>query len=609
MRSEILSNPENLKIGLEIHLQLKGEKLFCRCSTELSEEVRGSVWRKLRTVSGEMGITDRAAVYEGERNRNFRYEITPNSCLVELDEEPPGRLNPRAMETALLVSLGLHSRIADAIQVMRKIVIDGSNTSGFQRTALISSGGFIESGSGRIGISSVCLEEDSARKVQDGPDSILYSLDRLGMPLLEIATDPDIKTPESAAEVARDIGFLAKEISMLRRGADSIRQDVNMSIGYGRVEIKGVSKISQILEVVRYEIARQIAIGKAVATLKSRIEGEYPPVSSRSLGNLRAISKSKKLADAQNSGMEIRGGKLPGLKGLLRSGDMRLGREIAEVLRAFGIGGMIHSDELPGYGLEQEDLQELSGFFACGADDAFFIIAMPKDRSRSPDGVITDRIRKMASLDLSETRGPTDAGETYFLRPLPGRERMYPETDLPIVVPDPAVIRKLGERTPVGMAKFVSNFANTNNISSQDASTIADKDLITEFGLLKDAAGDARLAVRILLQTIPEMSRKSRRQIDVQTVGELLTLGRNNGWPKYALENAVMVLFNTGRPPEEIAKMEDVKPITGEELRKTIDQLRKDGKVSGNNLIFVLRKSTSRPFDPSEAMSLVANLN
>jgi len=160
-------------------------------------------------------------------------------CLVEMDEEPPGILNPEAVDTALAIALSIGSRPVDEIHVMRKTVIDGSNTSGFQRTCVVSLGGRLAANGAEIGIEQVCLEEDAARKTGESEGSIVYRIDRLGIPLIEVSTEPTISSPDQARDVALGIGQALKDTGKVKRGLGTIRQDVNISTKNGAlVEIK-----------------------------------------------------------------------------------------------------------------------------------------------------------------------------------------------------------------------------------------------------------------------------------------------------------------------------------------------------------------------------------
>ena len=249
------------KCGLEIHQQLEGKKLFCSCVTLNSDkepDVRFE--RRLRAVAGETGEIDIAARHEMEKGKKFIYEADSGDvCLVEMDEDPPHGLNRESLETTLKVALLLNAKIVDEIQIMRKTVIDGSNVSGFQRTALIAQDGFIETSKGKVKIPTICLEEEAAQKLEEGKDFVRYRLDRLGIPLIEIATDADIKNNEHAKEVAAHIGMVLRSVPGMKRGLGTIRQDVNVSIKDGaRTEIKGFQDLKSIPKVIEYEIKRQL---------------------------------------------------------------------------------------------------------------------------------------------------------------------------------------------------------------------------------------------------------------------------------------------------------------------------------------------------------------
>lgn len=230
-----------LKCGLEIHQQLKTKKLFCGCLSELNDKESEEFVRRLRPTQSEMGEIDKAALEEARRKLLFRYQAPPDTtCLVEADEEPPHEANKEAIHTVLRFAAVVDSVPVDEIHFMRKIVVDGSNTTGFQRTALIANGGHIRVGERRIRLSTICLEEDAARKVERKEGEVTYRLDRLGIPLIEIATEPDIRTPEEARDAALRIGTLLRATKRVMRGIGTIREDLNVSIeGGGESRDKG----------------------------------------------------------------------------------------------------------------------------------------------------------------------------------------------------------------------------------------------------------------------------------------------------------------------------------------------------------------------------------
>ena len=250
------------KCGLEIHQQLDGKKLFCRCPciTNKTEEPDFKITRKLRAVAGEKGEKDVAALYEESRDREFIYEVYRDcNCLVELDCEPPHEVNRDSLKIALTVALLLNAKIEKNIKFMRKIVVDGGNTTGFQVTALIAKEGFIESSKGKVKIDTIFLEEEAAKKIKEEGNKATYRLDRLGIPLIEIATAPDIIDNEHAKESASIIGMILRSVDGIKRGLGTIRQDVNLSIsGKPRVEIKGFQELRSIPRVIEVEVERQL---------------------------------------------------------------------------------------------------------------------------------------------------------------------------------------------------------------------------------------------------------------------------------------------------------------------------------------------------------------
>jgi len=248
------------KSGLEVHVQLNTKKLFCNCPSLVNDPNKTfiEIKRNLTVSEGESGKKDIAAEFESKKQKTFIYQAKEtSSCLVELDESPPYPINQEALKVAIQVSKLLNAKLVPEIQVMRKIVIDGSNVSGFQRTTLISRNGFIRTSKGKISIPTIYLEEEAAKKINETKDQVTYSLDRLGVPLLEIATSPDLKDPEHVKEAASVIGMIIKSTGKAMGGIGSIRQDVNLSIKNGkRIELKGFQDLRSIPKVIENEIER-----------------------------------------------------------------------------------------------------------------------------------------------------------------------------------------------------------------------------------------------------------------------------------------------------------------------------------------------------------------
>jgi len=425
------------KCGIEIHQQLEGKKLFCNCPTMIrDDEPQFTVKRKLRAVVGETGKVDVAAAEESAKGKYYVYEGYYNTnCLVELDESPPNPMNKDAFSTALQISKMLKATFVDGAQVMRKTVVDGSNTSGFQRTTLVSRNGVLDTSEGKVRIPTIIIEEDACRIIKEEKDSAVYRLDRLGIPLMEIATEPDIVSPEHCKETAEKLGMLLRSTGKAKRGQGTIRQDVNVSIKEGtRVEIKGAQDLKAIPLLVENEITRQINLVEISKALK---KARVKSFSSKAIDVSKTLKNSgsklvTKTLQAKNSIMGIR---LPGFNGLVGKETQpkkRLGTEFSERARVIaGVGGIIHSDELPAYGITDREVEILKKELGCKSGDAFALVADEKERCLRALAAVNERANQAISGVPMEVRKANPDSTTSYERPMPGAARMYPETDIP----------------------------------------------------------------------------------------------------------------------------------------------------------------------------------
>ena len=475
-------NPDKLGFmcGIEVHQQLATGKLHSRQPGDLYDVTMDTLpedWprfsRKLRAARGEGGKIDIAARFETRRNRSFEYVQSPNSGLIELDDQPPLTHDESALDIALTTSALLNAKPVSLLQTMRKTVVDGSNTSGFQRTTLISTGGTLETSSDPVGISVLCLEEDSARKLDtyatDTGECVIYNLDRLGLPLIEIATDPDVKTPEHAKETSIALGRTLRQTRRVRRGLGSIRQDLNVSIACGdRIEIKGCQDLNWIPRIIKLEMARQLHFYRLANTLRGQLSLPALP-SDRRLDDasteasvrdkvaqaipLQLIDVTELFADCESK-MVVNGLQksytmlalpLPGLAGKIGTKQLdsegsqlpRLGRELAGAAKLAGVKGVFHSDELPAYGIEISNVESVRKALKLSDDDGFVLCLAPKWQAELALESVLLRARAAWHRIPQEVRnvvikkGAPDDGTTAPMRPLPGGARMYPETDIP----------------------------------------------------------------------------------------------------------------------------------------------------------------------------------
>ena len=423
------SDPIGLVAGLEIHQQLDTAcKLFCGCPTRLRpvEEHDGEFFRYLRATASELGTIDRAAEEEMKQVRKFRYLAYDTTCLVENDDEPPSPLNPEALEVALEIAKLFGMTPIEQVHVMRKLVIDGSNTSGFQRTGLVAVGGRLPGG-GRI--DSLCLEEEAAQRVEDA----CFSLDRLGIPLVELTTSPCLHSPEEVQETAAYIGMVLRSTGKVKRGIGTIRQDLNVSIRDGaRVEIKGVQELDLLAEGVRREVQRQqglLAIRDELRARGAGVDEEPIEVTALFVNTGSAILKKASVI----LGLRLRG--FASLVGREIQPGRRLGSELSDYAKRCGVGGIFHTDELPAYGVTADEVTALRTALGAGAEDAVVIVAADRTRARCAVRQVARRAQLALEGVPEETRRMLEGGSSAYMRPLPGAARMYPETDvLPVAI-------------------------------------------------------------------------------------------------------------------------------------------------------------------------------
>lgn len=466
--------------GIEVHQQLATGKLHSRQPGDLYDVTMDTLpedWprfsRKLRAARGEGGKIDIAARFETRRNRSFEYVQSPNSGLIELDDQPPLTHDESALDIALITSALLNAKPVSLLQTMRKTVVDGSNTSGFQRTTLISTGGTLETSSDPVGISVLCLEEDSARKLDtyatDTGECVIYNLDRLGLPLIEIATDPDVRTPEHAKETSIALGRTLRQTRRVRRGLGSIRQDLNVSIACGdRIEIKGCQDLNWIPRIIKLEMARQLHFYRLANTLRDQLSlpalpsdrrlddatieasvrdkvAQALPLQLTDVTEVFADCESKMVVNGLQKSYTMLALPLPGLAGKIGTKQLdsegsqlpRLGRELAGAAKLAGVKGVFHSDELPAYGIEISNVESVRKALKLTDDDGFVLCLAPKWQAELALESVLLRARAAWHRIPQEVRnvvikkGAPDDGTTAPMRPLPGGARMYPETDIP----------------------------------------------------------------------------------------------------------------------------------------------------------------------------------
>jgi len=567
-----------LKVGLEIHQQLATHKLFCEDASVLVDAPGGQRFRRrLRPTQSELGEVDAAAIEEAKRRLTFVYETTPNSCLVEADEEPPHPPNPEALDIALEIALLLDAKPVTEVDFMRKIVIDGSNTAGFQRSALVALDGQLAVNGKRIGVPTILLEEDAARKLGEAESEVVYRLDRLGIPLVEIATAPDIATPDEAREVALAFGSLLRATRKVMRGIGTIREDLNVSIqGGARIEIKGVQDLRMIATFVEKEVERQRTLLETAEELGKRNVRSVPS-SLHDFTSAFGGTQSKVIRATVTKGGVVLGWSLPGFAGLLKG---KLGPELAAHARIAGVAGIFHSDELPGYGISREETEAVRAALGLGDRDAFVLVAEAESKARAA----FDEMRPRAIAALSgvppETREPRPDGTTMYSRPLPGKARMYPETDVPPIRVAADRLRKIREHLPEKPEVTIARLAREFGIHEQQSRQLVQEGSHHAFETIAREFGEPTLVASVLLYSFGELRREGLDVdgIPLDHLRELFSLLKAGRFAKEAIPDLVREMAGSRTRASEALMTLGVKGLSRPDLQSIVDEVIRDSE-------------------------------
>ena len=577
----------NLKVGFEIHQQLATKsKLFCKCKCEEAEKYGLAFVRKLRPTQSELGAYDPAALFESKKMRIIRYHIaTGSSCLVEADEEPPAEVNKEALETALIFSLAFHSNIVDEVHVMRKIVIDGSNTSGFQRTMLVANGGYFDINDKKVRIQSICLEEDAAKLISDDGKIREYGLDRLGVPLVEIALEPITGKVEEITQVALTLGRFLRASKKVARGLGSIRQDVNISVGNGTiVEVKGIQKLDQLIKVIEYEMIRQHGLTLIAQKLKKDRKVEETGIGDKIEDITYILSKSsskivQKIISDNNSifkAIRIKG--FDGIMGFEPYPDIRIGKQLSELVRFYNLRGIFHSDELPAYGITQEEVDIIRNKLeAVAGVDAFVIVGGPNDIVEFAIESIIQRLKIALNGVPAETRAATLDGKTVFSRPRPGAARMYPETDVPPIPINDSLLGSLAYKVPKSWDEIVGKLIKKYGLNKKLAEQIFDSSYLDIF---EEIAGSTKIQTTFIASKLTEDLVNLERQgqeVTVLTDDVIRDIFNRLDMGIIAKESIVLIfeklMKKEAKTVDEAIAALGITPISDQELYRAIDKI------------------------------------
>jgi glutamyl-tRNA(Gln) amidotransferase subunit E len=576
-----------LKVGLEIHQQLNtSAKLFCNCEPELfKEEPEITFLRRLRPTQSELGQIDPAAYFEFQKGMKILYEANrATSCLVEMDEEPPHPLNVEAVEVALTVALMMKAKPVDEVHVMRKTVIDGSNTTGFQRTCVAALNGEVRVGEKTVPIQHVSLEEDAARKMgEEEGNMIRYRIDRLGIPLIEIATAPVINSPKEAGDVALAIGRILRATGKVKRGLGTIRQDINVSIRNGALmEIKGVQELELLPLVVEYEVQRQLNLLRIGEELKKKrvkeaeIEEEFFDVT-----DAFRETKCKVIRKALDANKNVMAVKLRQFKGFLKWAlipNLRLGTELADRARFWGrVGGIFHTDELPAYGITTEEVEKLRKAAKAEEEDAVVFVADKPDNAKDALKAVIERAREAIGGVPEETRAANPDGTSRYMRPRPGAARMYPETDIPPTEITEDYMRRICLRLPELPEQKFERLMKEYELNQKLVRQVLDSEYSELFEtIVKESGSSPTTVAAFLTETLKALKRDGVEvnRVSESQMREIFKSVSAGQLMKEAIQDVVVWLSkNEGKSVEEAIVGLGLRMMSDSELEALVEKV------------------------------------
>ena len=452
------------KSGLEIHQQLKTKsKLFCRCPAGIfhdDNDYDAEVIRHMRPTLSEMGVYDGTALMEFRTRKEITYRINnETACTYEVDDTPPFPIDREALEIAISIALAAKMNIVGEVHITRKQYLDGSIPTGFQRSAIISVEGELQLKNKKVRLIQLSLEEDSCREVSDIGHKRIYKTDRLGMPLIETVTYPDCLTPDELAEAAEYIRFLNRSTGRVRTGMGAAREDVNVSCeGGSRAEIKGVAHIKWIPELSHNEAFRQYALLNIRSKLQKMISDPAAwTLKTREITEKEQMFHFAPVRAALDRGEKVMALNLPGCRGILShftQPGLIFADEISDRLKVIACiekPNMTHSEEIA-EGNFNNLFPEVAIWLSAGPDDAQIIMWGPADDIRTALETVEERIRLAFEGVPNETRKAFEDGTTMFERVLPGRDRMYPDTDSQPIAVTTEMLERLGKGQPVDVS-------------------------------------------------------------------------------------------------------------------------------------------------------------
>lgn len=553
------------KSGLEVHQQILTEKkLFCRCPAgHYSDHYNAEILRHMRPTLSELGEYDGTALMEFKTKKEILYHINYNTvCTYEMDDTPPFPMNDQALDIAIEISMLYGAHITDEVHIARKQYLDGSIPTGFQRTAIISVGGKIPYKDRFIDVIQLSLEEDACREDSDIGHQRVYLTDRLGMPLVETVTAPQMRTPQEVAEVNNIIRNIARRTHKVRTGIGAGREDVNVSVRGGtRSEIKGVSHIEMIPKLTYNEAMRQWNLLRLREELKNRgITPETFQAKHTDVTKLMRHSHFSPIATAVSEGLSVRCVVLKGFRGLLHwqtQTDTYFSKEFSDRVRVIAclttLPNIMHSDSQSEF-IPSSEWANLRKFVGSNENDTLLLVWGSNQDTETAANEVIIRAKEATIGIPNETRQALEDCTTGFERVLPGPQRMYPDTDLPPIVLKSERLDKIRQNLPVPFWERKSYFQSLglNEITSQKLAISKYSELFEK--IINMLSLDPKFTAEVFINYPKKLSKVNLNFDDIidEDLYEIFKYFANGKILKHNLYDVIRKTIETGKFSENL---------------------------------------------------------
>jgi glutamyl-tRNA(Gln) amidotransferase subunit E len=287
-----------------------------------------------------------------------------------------------------------------------------------------------------------------------------------------------------------------------------------------------------------------------------------------------------------------------------------LGPEMADYVRAVGVKGLFHSDELPAYGISEVEVSAVKKALNTEEQDAFVIIAEEKEKAQQACEIVILRAKDALNGVPEETRDPLPDGSSSYSRPLPGKARMYPETDVPPIRITNEKLNIIKANLPEMPEQHLARLRKDYGLNFEQANQLISTERHELFESLMgkhQSENMQNIVAKLLLNTLPELETEG---IHIKGVGhdilddilKAVTAGQfaKEGIPlviRHMLENGISVEESISELGLKGMNLEDVEDVIDSVIKDKIDFVRSKGLEAVGPLMGVVMKELRGKFD------------